>query len=241
MSGLSTKNVKSSGTPKTVEPGNRVLKIQSVELQRFSFMEEDNGYFLVLNVESAPIKENFEGFYIDPDDKEKGRYAGQVGQIKTNRFYYRDGQTKSGIPVSRDMDILRQIKNICLATDTVAWFDEADEKHPTIEEFVEAFNKSGVFKEKYINFCVGGKEFRQKNQYIGYDLFLPKMERSQLVMEAVGAKPSKLMLFDQSKHIIRLEEDGTPVDNFSATPEAGEENIPLGTADDLSKAPDFEL
>ena len=112
---LSTKDVKTAGeggTPKTISPGNHTLKVNSVELKQFPFMESDNAYYLHMNVETEPMGEGFEGFWRDMDDESKGRYEGQVGQLKANRWYYKDGETKSGVPVNRDTEILKFIKEI---------------------------------------------------------------------------------------------------------------------------------
>ena len=92
-----------SGLPKTITPGNHVLKINSIELEDFKFI--DNAYHLMLHVETAPI-EGFEGFMIDKDDESKGRYAGQIGRVKASQYAFADGETKSGIKIQRDRSIL---------------------------------------------------------------------------------------------------------------------------------------
>lgn len=235
---LSTKEVKTGGggLPKTIAPGQHNLKINSVELKRYSFMEKDNGYYLILNVETEPI-EGFEGFFIDVNDESKGRYAGQIGQIKTNAYYYKDGETKSGIKVNRDMEILKQLKNICIASDKESWFDkDADGKFDTVEDFVEGFNKAGITKDKLYKFCVAGKEFERNNGYTGYDLFLPKLTRGTVAFEAANSKISKVIPFNEST----MHEKLTPkeVNNF------GDDDLSSSTAsgdDLLDGAPEFDL
>ena len=59
---LSTEDLGSgtgSSLPKTISPGNHILKINSVTLDEFKFI--DNAYHLMLHVETEPL-ENFEGF-----------------------------------------------------------------------------------------------------------------------------------------------------------------------------------
>ena len=51
-----------TGMPKTITPGNNVLKINSIHLEDFSFIE--GAYHLMLNVETPAI-DGFEGFQID--------------------------------------------------------------------------------------------------------------------------------------------------------------------------------
>jgi hypothetical protein len=231
---LSTKDVggtEGSGGLKTILPGQQKLKINSIELKQFSFMESAGGYYFIMNVETEPI-ENFEGFLIDIDDPSKGRYEGQVGQVKTNRYYYKDGETKGGTEIKRDVELMKQIKKVCSVTDCINWFDKADGKYETIEDMVAGFNKSAKFKDTYLNVTVAGKEYARNNGYTGYDLFLPKLSKMQVAMEPVDAKISKLIPFNESEHWNKLV--AKPVSEF------GGDDISTGTPD-LGDAPDFEL
>ncbi len=213
---ISTKDIASESTggglPKTIKPGQQTLKINSIGLKRFAFMEQDNGYYFMLNVETKPI-DNFEGFMIDQNDESKGRYEGQVGEIKTNRYFYKDGKTKSGIEVFRDEEILKQVRKISLAsTGNTKWLDSVDGKFETIEELIEEFNESGVFKGLLFNFTVAGKEYERKNGYTGYDLFLPKLNRDTSAFELESVGTSRLIDFNESDHWIKLE--SKPLSSF---------------------------
>ena len=80
-------------------------------------------------------------------------------------------------------------------------------------------------------------EFEREKGYIGYDLFFPKLERGKVAYELETVKVSKLLPFNESKHIIKAE--AKEVKNFPGDPEG---EIPLDpNGPDLSKAPDFEL
>jgi hypothetical protein len=231
---ISTKDIASESTggglPKTIKPGINTLKINSVGLKRFPFMEADGGYYFVLNVETEPI-ENFEGFLINKDDESLGRYEGQVGEVKTNRYFYKDGQTKSGIEVFRDEEILKQIRKISIvSTGNTKWLDSVDGKFETIEELVEDFNNSGVFKGLYYNFNVAGKEYERKNGYTGYDLYLPKLTRETVAFELKDVENSKLLPFNELNHWIKLE--SKTVAEFGDT---------LGSSVNVDSNSDFEL
>ena len=227
---LSTKDVAESsggGVAKTITPGVHTLKINNINLKRYPFMETDLGYFLLLSTETKPI-EGFEGFFIDPDDESKGRYEGQIGTVKTNRYYYKDGTTKSGIKISRDMEILKQLKSLCRACGCLPWFDDADKKHATIESFVEAFNNDKPFKDQWFHLVVAGKEFERKNSsYVGYDLFLPKGKKGMTVIEAETVEDSKLIEFKEDEHWQKLQ------------PKVLEEGFDGGEKE--GNAPDFDL
>ena len=78
----------SSGMPKTFGPGNHELKINSVRLDEFRFIE--NAFHLMLEMETKPI-EGFEGFMIDRNDESKGHYKGQIGRVKASQYAFADG------------------------------------------------------------------------------------------------------------------------------------------------------
>lgn len=243
MSGLSTKNVQTQGGGglKTIQPGQHKLKINKIELKQYPFMEADNGFHLILHVETEALPD-FEGFFIDVNDESLGRYEGQIGQVKTNRFYYKDGTTKGGTVINRDMELLKQFKNLCMASDNMKWFDQVDNKFDTIEDFVEGMNKSNLFDEKWFNICVAGKEFERKNGYTGYDLYFPKLTRGKVAIEAADTAVSKLISFNEAEHWVKLE--NKEVADFG-NDENGNPNVdnsdPLASGADISGAPEFEL
>ena len=209
---ISSKDLGSEKGPsvsKTLSPGEHVCKINTVSLEVPPFNKE--AFNLLLNVESEPMGDDFEGFYIDKDNPEKGRYLGQVGRIKTSEYAYLDGTTKSGIKVSRDNEIVRVIKNICLTARCLSWLEANDNKHETIEEYVEAFNNDKPFKDIYLRMCIGGKEYLNKEGYTNHDLFLVRTTRGTSNMEATDVDTSKLIKFDADTHIKKRKTD---VDSF---------------------------
>ena len=108
--GLSTTDLGTgSGGAKTIAPGNHVLKINSLELEDFRFIE--SAYHLILHVETEPIA-GFEGFMIDKDDESKGHYEGQIGRVKASQYAFADGLTKSGVKIQRDRSILIFLQNL---------------------------------------------------------------------------------------------------------------------------------
>jgi len=118
---LSTTDLKEggSGLPKTISPGNITLKINSVVLEDFKFIQ--GAKHLMLNVETEPIA-GFEGFMIDKDDESKGHYAGQIGRVKASQYAFADGQTKTGIKIERDRSILIFLQRLCKTLGMNEWF-----------------------------------------------------------------------------------------------------------------------
>ena len=209
--GLSTKDLvnenNGGGMAKTIAPGNHTLRINSVVLEDFQFI--DGAKHLVLNVETEPI-EGFEGFLIDKDDESKGKYKGQIGRVKASQYAFADGQTKSGIKIQRDRSLMMFLANLSKATGIMSWFEEQDNKFNTIEDFVKNFSNNAPLKDKYLDFCIAGKEYENKSGYTAYDMWLPKAENNKYAYGEEGSE--RILKYDEAKYLKKLEVK--PVDNF---------------------------
>ena len=203
MSKLGTKNVKTeeSSISKTFTPGEIVAKINNITLEEAKFKE--GAYNLILSLETEPVGPSFEGFFINKDKPELGRYEGKVGSVKATLWPIADGVTKSGIEISRDMELLKLIKQICTATNCVQWFNDQDEKHDTIEQFVNVFRTEAPYANTFYKFCIAGKEYKNKAGYNAYDLFLPKFSKEGNPIEVLNATESKFLKFNREEHIIK--------------------------------------
>jgi hypothetical protein len=209
--GLSTKDLvnenNGGGMAKTIAPGNHTLRINSVVLEDFQFI--DGAKHLILNVETEPI-EGFEGFLIDKDDESKGKYKGQIGRVKASQYAFADGQTKSGIKIQRDRSLMMFLANLSKATGIMSWFEEQDNKFNTIEDFVKNFSNNAPLKDKYLDFCIAGKEYENKSGYTAYDMWLPKAENNKYAYGNEGS--DRILKYDEAKYLKKLEVK--PVDNF---------------------------
>lgn len=207
--GLSTSDLPEggSGLSKTFSPGNQKLKINSVKLEPFRFIE--GAYHLMLNCETEKI-EGFEGFMIDKDDSSKGNYEGQIGRVKASQYAFADGTTKSGIQVYRDKSLLLFMRNLCKALECEDWFSAQDNKHDTIEEFVAAFDEDAPYAGKWLDICVAGKEYQNKSGYMAYDMWIPKPIKGALSFSK--ADSGKTMKFNEVDHLKKMEIK--PVDEF---------------------------
>ena len=208
---LSTDSVSVGGIPKTLQPGNVVCTIKSITLEPFKFKE--NSYHIILDLIGPDMGKDFDGFFINKDDESLGKYKGQVGQVKGEYWAFSDGETKTGIPINRDEQIMKFIKGLCteLGISTTV---EGD----TIEELVNNFNLGKSFQNIPISFCIAGKEYTNKGGYTAYELYLPKFTRK-------GAPfGKKVVKFNEEDHIIKkkveavdefkTEDDGVPPTEF---------------------------
>jgi hypothetical protein len=220
---LSTKNIAvttGGGTPKLLQPGNQVIKINSVTLDKFTFRE--GGLHVLLNVEGPDLGSDFEGFNIDKLDPAKSKYKGQIGRIKANSFGFADAtvKDKSGkeIVFSRDTEMLKFLVNLCNDLGISDWLDKQHEKHDTVVELYEQFNVDKPFANKWIRACIGGKEYTNGQGYTNYDLFIPKSTSKAVAMEldSVPEVQSRLIKYSENTHIVRKSKP-TPVAKFGDT------------------------
>lgn len=228
---LDTKNIKgggTGGTPKTLGPGNVVCKLNGITVEDFTL--KPGAVHVMLHLEGPDQGPDFEGFWLNKDDQSLGRHKGQVARVKASEWAYADGTTKSGIAVSKENEILKFIKNLCIAFGCSDWLVAQDGKHETIESLVNALNMDKPYGEKAIEFCIAGKEYTNKNGYTDYDLFLPKYSK------AGAAFGTKVVTFNPEEHIKKKKVDA--VSEFE--PDA---NTQMEPTQDISgpAAGDFKL
>lgn len=199
--GLSTTDLPTGGgLPKTIQPGNYTLKINSIYLDDFKFIQDAK--HLIMNVETEEI-EGFEGFLIEKEDPTLGHFKGQIGRVKASQYAFADGKTKSGIAIYRDRSVLMFLSNLCKALGKSEWFAAQDNKHDTIEEFVDAFNEEAPYKDVFMDFCIAGKEYESKSGYTNYDLWLPKSTKKGYAF--VEKDSDRLLEYKEADHLKKIE------------------------------------
>ena len=208
---LNTKDMSAgSGRTKPVlDPGNNVVKINSITLDQTPY--DADSYNIHLHVETAPVGGGFEGFFKDYNDQSQGRYDGQIGRVRISPFPFKDTTLPSGREISRDQEIL---KNMITVAETLNMRDGLDSiEAETIEDFVKECNNLFTQSEKgsaFINMCIGGREWENKEGYVNNDLFLPRISKDGIAMEALDKENSRLLKFDRAVHVKALVKKDTP-------------------------------
>jgi hypothetical protein len=207
---LNTKDIKTGtgGTPKVLQPGNHKVTIRAIGYEDFKF--KPGALHIVLNLEGEEQDGDFEGFFIDKNNESLGRYKGQVGKVKANEYAYADGVTKTGIEIGRDSEILKFLKNLCVEVGCDNWLIEQNGKHSTIQSLIEQFNNDAPFKDKWLNTCIAGKEYLNKEGYTSYDLFFPKYSKTGIPFESAVKNSGKVAKFNERDHIKKK-----PVENVA--------------------------
>lgn len=210
---LNTKNmsVGSGKTKPVISVGNQTVKLNSISLEATPY--DKNAFNLVLNVESQPIEGEFEGFLTDPTNPNSPRYKGQVGRVKTSAYAYKDTTLPSGREIKKDDEIL---KAVVFLSEVLGKREELDSiTASTIEQFISSSSKL-LSGPTYFNACIGGREWENKEGYINHDLFLPRISKDGVPLEALNVEKSRLIMFDKEAHITPLKKKDTPVSNFES-------------------------
>ena len=214
---LSTKDVPEtggSGVSKTLQPGNIVIKINSIELRKEPF--EGDPYNIILNCEGEPLGDGFEGFAIDKNRPELGHAEGQVGRVRATEYSF-SNRVFDGKPINRDVDMLKWLQAFCKAAGCQDWFIAQDEKHDTIADFIDQLNMDKPFKGVWMSACLAGKPYTNAQGFLNYDLYLPWFNAKAVPLEKVGTEPSRLITFNQEMHIKASKKKAVAsVDDFSA-------------------------
>lgn len=203
---LSTKDM-SAGSGKArpvIGVGNQKLKINRITFDQTPY--DKDAYNVVLHVESEPVGGDFEGFLVDPADANGPRYKGQVGRIRLSPYPFKDATLPSGREVQRDTEVL---KSMIYLSEVLGKREDLDMiEADTIEEFMKSAD-SVLSGDTFINACVGGREWENKEGYINYDLFLPRNSKNGVSLEALDVENSRLYKFSKEDHVRELKKTQT--------------------------------
>jgi hypothetical protein len=223
---LNTKDMSAgSGRTKPVlDPGNHKVKINSITFDQTPY--DADSYNIHLHVETEPVGGDFEGFFRDYNDQSQGRYEGQIGRVRISPFPFKDTTLPSGREISRDQEILKHMITLAETLDMRDGLDSIEAE--TIESFMTECNNL-MSGSKLINMCIGGREWENKEGYINNDLFLPRISKDGIAMEAINKENSRLLKFDRAMHVKALVKKDDP----------STDNIPFKA--DSGSGSDFEL
>ncbi len=199
---LNTKDMTAgSGKVRPVmDPGNHVLRINEITFDKTPYDAE--AYNIVLHTETEPVKGEFEGFFIDPSDQKGPRYEGQVGRVRFGPWPYKDAELPSGRKVNLITEVMKSMIYLSEVLDCREQLDAIEVD--TIQDFMVEVNNL-LTKEnghsEFFNACVAGREWENKDGYINNDLFLPRMSKAGIPLEALNKENSRLLTFDKDEHI----------------------------------------
>lgn len=215
---LSTKDIQSQKaggkTPKIFKPGNIKAKVNSIFLQPQK--SNPDALFLIMNLEGEDLGPEFEGFLYNSEKPELGRAKGQVARVKFSQYSYKDMVTKSGYPVSRNRQILRDIATLA---DALGVRDRLDDLPETNDWDVFISQASKVLNNgEFIHWCIGGSAYMKDDGNKDYTLYLPKYDKNVTTVN-FSSNADQVTKFSYDKHV----QDDTkkadePVSGWEAKP-----------------------
>ena len=181
-----------SGKEKPViGPGNQVVKINSITFDVTPYAAD--AFNIMLHVESEPMEGEFQGFLLDANDPNSPRYAGQVGRVRFSQYAYKDTILPNGSEISRDTEVM---KAMIFLSEQIGKRTELDAiQANTIEDFMVKCN-SVLSGPTFMNVCLGTREWENKEGYVNNDLYLPKMSKAGIPLEALGVENSRLITYN---------------------------------------------
>jgi hypothetical protein len=87
----------------------------------------------------------------------------------------------------------------------------------TIESFMTECDKL-MGGSKLINMCIGGREWENKEGYVNNDLFLPRISKDGIAIEAIDKENSRLLKFDRAVHVKALVKKDIPSNGMDTNP-----------------------
>jgi hypothetical protein len=206
---LSTKDMSaSSGKEKpVVGTGNHKVKINSISFDKTPY--DANAYNIMLHVETEPVTGDFQGFLKDINKPDGARYEGQVGRVRYSPYPYKDTTLPGGKEISRDTEVMKAMIFLAEALDKRAGLDAIQAS--TIEDFMVKCN-SLLSGPTYVNMCLGAREWENAEGYVNNDLYLPKINKDGVPVEALNVEKSKLLIFDSNNpnHLRKVEKKNSP-------------------------------
>jgi hypothetical protein len=195
---LNTENISTeSRLSKTILPGNVIAKINDITIEAPVY--DLTALHVILHLETVEQTGDFEGFLIDKDNPAGPRYKGQIGHVKASYFPYKDGVApKTGTIFNRDQSILKTLAILAKALGKSAELNAVSAS--VIEQYIPLAAKV-LSGDKFLKWCVAGKEYDNKQGFTNYDLYLPKSELGKYAFEQLSASPSKVLTFNEGDHI----------------------------------------
>lgn len=218
--------------PKTIAPGNHVVKINSFKIVD-GYDKEDK--VVILDVETKPI-EGLEGFLIDKDKPELGRHEGQVGQVKLQQYSFTNKDYVNGkwIPSPnntekdptkvRDERIKRALNRIFLEAGLK--LNVIGENFQNWDELFSALNKKNPFKDMWFEMAIGAEEYFNKDNYRQYKLFLCPNEYKDKKISRTNIKLESNELTESVKYDVNNPKHFKPAKEKIMTDDKGDIVLP---------------
>ncbi len=202
---ISTKGVQKNYISKEIKPGNVTAKINNISIEKSKQPRdpEVDEWKIYMEIESKPVGDEFVGFDKVFGDPSKGQFKGQIKKIQASNWPFKDasGVSKNtGKPyeILASAQILNLLQRLLSSVGEKGWLEANDGKFETWEEMFSAINRAGLFKDKYLSWCLAATESVNAKGYTVYYVYVPDRKQAQTPF---GPEGSLVTSFDPAIHI----------------------------------------
>ena len=202
---ISTKGVQKNYISKEIKPGNVTAKINNISIEKSKQPRdpEVDEWKIYMEIETKPIGDEFVGFDKVFGDPSKGQFKGQIKKIQASNWPFKDasGVSKNtGKPyeILASAQILNLLQRLLSSAGEKGWLEANDGKFETWEEMFSAINRAGLFKDKYLSWCLAATESVNAKGYTVYYIYVPDRKQAQTPF---GPEGSLVTTFDPAIHI----------------------------------------
>tara|TARA_R110001592_G_scaffold125249_3_gene334797 strand:- start:7592 stop:8320 length:729 start_codon:yes stop_codon:yes gene_type:complete len=202
---ISTKGVQKNYISKEIKPGNVTAKINNISIEKSKQPRdpEVDEWKIYMEIESKPVGDEFVGFDKVFGDPSKGQFKGQIKKIQASNWPFKDasGVSKNtGKPyeILASAQILNLLQRLLSSVGEKGWLEANDGKFETWEEMFSAINRAGLFKDKYLSWCLAATESVNAKGYTVYYIYVPDRKQAQTPF---GPEGSLVTSFDPAVHI----------------------------------------
>lgn len=203
---------------KILLPGTHKCKILDIRLETPPY--DTNQFNLVFFLEGEPVGDGFEGVQIDRNNPSRGNYAGQIANVRSGQYGFKDWEYK-GKTIKRDDSIQNFLGTFLKQLGLLEKFQSYNIQCDTIQELVQAVKNFICKPDFWIYFTIGGQKYYKDNsEYPNYSLFLPKRTEGKYAY-ALKLEDPNLLMFNESVHVYEKktnEDTENTVSEFSPAP-----------------------
>jgi len=184
---------------KIMLPGTYTCKVKDLKLEKPPY--DATQYNLVFVLEGPAIEDgDFVGLPINRLDPSRGNHKGQVANVKSQQYAYKDWEYK-GKKILRDDSIQNWLGNFLKGVNMLERFQALNVTAESIEDLVAEI-RSFLLKEdlEYAFTIAGQRYYKEGSEYPSYSLYFPKKAEGK-VAYAVDQDAENFLQFNEAIHV----------------------------------------
>ena len=191
---------------KGLYPGTIEAQLISMRFLETGFSKpEDPAYQIILELVTKSPFIGFEGFNKVYEQPSAGKWDGRYGYVSISKYAMKNETTRSGKQITASYIAMRYMRDLLTSFGCIEYWNNNFRRFETFDAFFEQLVKDAPYKDCFLHWAVGGKEYMAKTGKKRWELFLLKNEIGKMPF---SADPSKLTVFDRNQpaHYLKLPE-----------------------------------